>query len=359
MPNDPSRSITGEPPSGSSPQRGAAEESTARAVATRSAGVPAGPAARSRQKLIYILGTGRCGSTILEIVLGSHPKIQPTGEFHGIPFPRWMPGTVCSCGRSYEECPLWSRVREEYGRRVDLSRQLATQERFEYYRSLPRALLYRWAASPEVREHARGMADLVRVIAKESGKEIVSDSSKSAARGYAYTLARYEGLDVYFIHLVRDGRGYLYSETKEPDGAGYGKRKVVQSPSRITLRWALENLVAQILCSRPRDRYLRVRYEDFVSQPVEVLERIGRFVGVDMTPVIETVRAGEPIPIGHLIGGNRLRFGSTVKLESRFRELALGTRRTRWTFWILGGWMALWYGYPAHAQPSNRPLASA
>lgn len=358
MSNDPARSITEEPGGGPSTASALSEQAPARPVSSATAGAPATTAVRTRQKLIYILGTGRCGSTILEIVLGNHPKIQPTGEFHGIPFPRWMPGTVCSCGRSYEECPLWSRVRAEYSRRVDFGRQLASQERFEYYRSLPRALLYRWAASPEVREHARGMAELVRVIAKESGKEIVSDSSKSAARGYAYTLARYEGLDVYFIHLVRDGRGYLYSETKEPDGAGYGKRKVVQSPSRITLRWALENLVAQILCSRPKDHYLRVRYEDFVSQPVEVLERIGRFVGVDMTPVIDTIRAGQALPIGHLIGGNRLRFGSTVKLESRFRELAVGSRRTRWTFWILGGWMALWYGYPAHARPTNRPAAS-
>ena len=359
MSNDAARSITDGPGDGPSTTPAASDTTTSRPAGAAGSGTLAAPNARPRQKLIYILGTGRCGSTILEIVLGSHPKIQPTGEFHGIPFPRWMPGTVCSCGRSYEECPLWTRVREDYSRRVDFGRQLASQERFEYYRSLPRALMYRWAASPEIREHARGMADLIRVIAKESGKEIVAESSKSAARGYAYTLARYEGLDVYFIHLVRDGRGYLYSETKEPDGAGYGQRKVVQSPSRITLRWALENLVAQILCSRPRDRYLRVRYEDFVSQPVEVLERIGRFVGVDMTPVLETVRQGQPIPIGHLIGGNRLRFGTTVKLESKFRELALGTRRTRWTFWILGGWMALWYGYPALARPTSKPPASA
>lgn len=302
-------------------------------------------APRRKQKLVYVLGTGRCGSTVFEIVLGSHPQIQSTGEFHGIPFPHWMPGVVCSCGETFDKCPFWGPIRQEYQKYVDFDRQLRTRNLFEDYRSLPRTLAYRLLVSPVLRQHARGMADLVRVVSQVSGKEVVSESSKSAARGYVYTRARSPDFDVYFVHLVRDGRGYLYSKTTVPDGARTGKERHVQSPWELTLRWVVPNLLAKLLCSRPKDRYLRIRYEDFIERPAEVLRKVGDFLGLDMTPVIETVRAGRPIPVDHLIGGNRLRFSRTITVESRYTKAALGSRNSRWAFWAVGGWMALWYGY--------------
>jgi Sulfotransferase domain len=321
-------------------------------------GGPVPPGPRRKQKLIYILGTGRCGSTVFEIVLGSHPKIQATGEFHGIPFPKWMPGTICSCGLTFNLCPFWSPVSNEYHKYVDFDEQLASQARFEYYRCLPRSLSHRLFGTKAIRKHARGMADLIHVISQCSGKEIVAESSKSAARGYMYSRARSSEFDVYYIHLVRDGRGYMYSKTSVPDGAGYGKRRLVLSPWELTLRWVAPNLLAMLLCSRPRNRYLRVRYEDFVERPAEVLEQVGKFVGVDMAPVIENVRQGRPIPVSHLIGGNRLRFNSTITLETRFAKRALGSRKVRWTFWALGGWMAFLYGYLPRGRPGNDPAAS-
>jgi hypothetical protein len=320
-------------------------------------GAPVG-GPRRRQKLIYILGTGRCGSTVFEIVLGSHPKIQASGEFHGIPFPKWMPGTVCSCGLTFNLCPFWSKVSEGYHHYVDFDQQLESQARFEYYRCLPRTLVHRVFNTSAIHKHSRGMSDLIRVISDKSGKEVVSDSSKSAARGYMYSLDRSAEFDVYYIHLVRDGRGYMYSKTSVPDGAGYGKRRLVLSPWELTLRWVAPNLLAMLLCSRPRNRYLRIRYEDFVERPEETLEQVGRFVDLDMTPVIETVRKGQPIPVSHLIGGNRLRFNSTITLEKRYAKRALGTRKVRWTFAALGGWMAFLYGYIPRSRSSRDPGSS-
>jgi hypothetical protein len=310
---------------------------------------------RPKQKFLYILGTGRCGSTIFEIMLGSHPNIQATGEFHGLPFPKWMPGTVCACGQTFNLCPFWSSVSEEYHKYVDFDRQLKSQARFEYYRCLPRTLFHRILGTKEIREHARGMADLIRVVSHCSGKEIVTESSKSAVRGYMYTLARSPEFDVYYVHLVRDGRGYIYSKIVTPDGAGYGKEKLRLPPWVLSLHWVIPNLLAMSLCSRPRNRYLRIRYEDLVEHPVETLQQVGRFIGVDMSPVIEKVREGRPIPVAHLIGGNRLRFNPTITLQTRFAKYAVASRSSRWSFWALGGWMAFWYGYPALRRSSGDP----
>lgn len=326
-------------------------------------GVPgAAPASRSndtraadgpKRKLIYILGTGRCGSTVFEIVLGSHPAIRAMGEFFGTAFPRWTPGAICSCGLPYDKCTFWSGVLEEYARYVDLDEQSRGQSRFETYPSLLRMWVHRLFGTASIRRHSAGMADLVRVVAHRAGTEIVSESSKNAVRGYLYSRSRSSEFDVYYLHLVRDGRGYMYSKTTVPDGTGAENSRLVVSPWEITARWVVPNLLAQLLCSRPKDHYLRIRYEDFVARPVEVLREIGRFLGLDMGPVEQSVREGRSIPIAHLLGGNRLRFRPSITLESRFASVALESRQSRWAFWTLGGWMAYWYGYLRRAGPGR------
>ncbi|MGA8303626.1 MAG: sulfotransferase [Thermoplasmata archaeon] len=298
-----------------------------------------------KRKLLYILGTGRCGSTVLEIALGSHSKIQATGEFHKTPFPNWAPESVCACGQTFNVCPFWSPIRERYREFVDFGRVQQDQLRFEKYRSLPRTLLQRLFRTRELREHARGLSELVGIIAQSSGKEVVCESSKNAVRGYLYGLSRSAQFDVYYVHLVRDGRGYIHSQATIPDGAQSVNEKPARAAWELTLRWVVPNLLAMILCSRPRNRYLRVRYEDFVERPAEILEQVGRFVGVDSTPTFQNARPGATFAIPHLIGGNRLRFYSTVTLDTRFAGDALTAQNDRWSFWAFGGWMAFQYGY--------------
>ncbi len=337
---------SGAPAGQASPSPGSLPDGSAAPEATRTdeSGRPGASRGRKR-KLIYILGTGRCGSTAFEIVLGNHPAIRAMGEFYGVAFPRWRPGSVCSCGEPYDRCPFWSEVLARYGTVVDFDRQAAGQARFEAYPSLARTVLHRLFRTAAFREHTRGMAELVRMVSGIAGTEFVSESSKNAVRGYLYSFARSADFDVYYIHLVRDGRGYMYSKTTLPDELGSETRRLVVSPWEITARWVVPNLLANLLCSRPGARYVRVRYEDFVSRPVEVLRRIGEYLELDMSPVVDRVKDRKPIPIVHLIGGNRLRFKPSLTLESRFASVSLGSRESRWAFWTLGGWMAYWFGY--------------
>ncbi len=356
----PSSSIADSAP-GSLPGRPRAEPAAsgrAAADTTPTSGPPS-PAAseRRRHRLVYILGTGRCGSTVLEVVLGSHPQIQSTGEFRGASFLHPDPEAFCACGEKFDTCTFWGPIRQEYRKYVDFDHQLSTRDLFEDYGALPRMLAHRVTGSRTLREHVQGMADYVRVVSRMSGKEVVLESSKSAARGYLYALARSPDFDVRFLHLVRDGRGYMYSKTTVPDRAGarLGREGNAPNPWEITLRWVLPNVLSKLLCSRPRDHYLRVRYEDFIQHPAETLEQIGRFIGVDMTPVIATVRDGRPIRVDHLVGGNRLRFNGAITLESRFTKVALGTPRSRLAFWVVGGWMAFLYGYPSPGRAARGP----
>jgi hypothetical protein len=92
-------------------------------------------------KILKIMGLGRSGSTILDIVLGNHPQIESVGEvgslirsgwvsqesLRGID-PKRLRRPLCTCGKRLdipnidtpaEACPFWSAVRREWVARAD------------------------------------------------------------------------------------------------------------------------------------------------------------------------------------------------------------------------------------------------
>jgi hypothetical protein len=308
---------------------------------------PTGPAApMAPTRLVYIAGSGRCGSTLLDILLGDEPSIQSTGELMRILGGAQGHAQSCSCGEDIRTCPFWTRVVAEIGG-ADALRKMDRGTRLEGTKGLFLGRLGDARSGSLARTHAARLAQLVRAVSKVSGRPIVVDSSKSLGRGYLYRLERGRGLDVRYIHMVRDGRSFLWSKRARPDGEGVGKRTPSRSPLRLAGLWLTTNLVASIVFHAQSGRYLRVRYEDLTQRPTETLVRIGKFLGVDLAGVARDLAAGRPIPISHVVGGNRLRFsqGLTLRADAEW-EHAL-PRREKQAFWAVAGWLAWGYGYSA------------
>jgi len=61
-------------------------------------------------KVLFIAGEGRSGSTIIGDILGQIEGFFSVGELFYV----WDRGLIqnwrCSCGLSFEECPVWSEV---------------------------------------------------------------------------------------------------------------------------------------------------------------------------------------------------------------------------------------------------------
>ena len=93
--------------------------------------------------VIYIAGSGRSGSTLLERVLGGMPGAVNVGELIDL-FRRTAPlGERCGCGLAFPDCPFWSKVGERAFGGWDAS-QMAGLERLRNrvarQRYLPRLL---------------------------------------------------------------------------------------------------------------------------------------------------------------------------------------------------------------------------
>src|SRR5215831_4456244 len=62
--------------------------------------------------VVYIAGSGRSGSTLLERVLGEIPGFANVGELIDL-FRRVADhGERCGCGQEFARCPFWSQVGE-------------------------------------------------------------------------------------------------------------------------------------------------------------------------------------------------------------------------------------------------------
>lgn len=304
------------------------------------------PGARSGPlRLVYVVGEVRSGSTLHGILLGAHPGVRTTGELCGLPHRYQETDRVCSCLKTAKDCEFWSAVKAGCEGRVDLEALEAGQDRFESYRSLLRTLLGARLHSRALRAHAQRAAEFFRVIAETAGADVVVDLSKRPVRGYVYSLLREEGLDVYFLHVVRDSRAVVYSRMARPGTSRFEDAYLRRVPWNLGPRWAVTNLLSTMLCSRPKDHYLRVRYEDLVADPARALGAIGKFLHLDLSDVAAAIAQKQPISVSHIIGANRVRLEQSIQFSPDFAWRSKLSRGSQRVVWALAGWLAVAYGY--------------
>lgn len=93
-------------------------------------------------------------------------------------------------------------------------------------------------------------------------------------------------------------------------------------------------------------RAMRLRYEDFVADPEAALGRIGSLIGLDLAGVADASSSGEPLRVGHNIGGNRTKKSGylTLRPDAREWEGTLSPAEVRLARALLG-WLMRRYGY--------------
>jgi hypothetical protein len=153
------------------------------------------------------------------------------------------------------------------------------------------------------------------------------------------------GIDLYVVHLVRDGRGVTASlrKTFEKDvQAGIMWDHKGRPLWKAVARWIVLNLAAEWVCGRlGPQRAMRLRYEDFVADPKSALGRIGSLIDLDLTDVAEAASAGKPMQAGHNVGGNRTKKSGTITLRPDAQEwrTALSPTEQRLSWALMGGLM--------------------
>jgi hypothetical protein len=272
--------------------------------------------------LIYIMGDGRSGSTVLATLLGNHPQVTSVGELS-----KW-PGFEGRPKQGDDKEGLvqfWSDVLTAYQNQhtdTSFSQLVDVQNQFEDYGRLPSVLLGRtprWAR--EI--YHNHTIKLVRAITEVTGDNVLVDSSKRMGR--AHMLTRNPYVDAKVIHIVRDPRGALWSQMKRDVEQKHKK------PLQALGHYWLKNFSCHLVSWFSRDKQvMRVRYEDLSLRSKDVLTRLEAFLGMPLEPLQEQVAADRPLVVEHLLDGNRLR---------RQRELRLRIDEA-WRSGLSGFWKA-------------------
>ncbi len=264
-------------------------------------------------RLLYIAGSGRCGSTLLDLLLNNHPLVQSLGEVHRLCLYARTRAETCTCGADVLDCPFWSSIEAEIHRIVDApsrGRPLETfdlmigphegravqdaLERLMLVASGP-AVFRRWAQVFSVKNWSAARASFAwyEAACRVSGAEVVVDSSKDPRR--LKFLYQHSPDAVRVVHLVRDGRAVVASTM----------RHLGIDVAQASERWVrLNRRLALALWRIPQEARMRLRYEDLCQNPDEALSGVCRFVNLSYDPEMRNLRKES----AHNIGGNPMRF---------------------------------------------------
>ena len=273
---------------------------------------------KANSTVLYIVGAGRSGSTLIERILGTFTGWVNVGELLGIFRRLVLFNERDGCGARFYDCPFWSEVGQsafggwdqDHARRMIELSNLAIRRRF-----LPTLLIGSARTTPhwrEAHEYVQTFERLYRAISDVSGAAVIVDSSKDPVHGLY--LLRGSAADMRPLQLVRDPRGVAFSWSKEnlvrpqADPNGVKPTSLVFSAHQTARMWSRANFWGSVLRTQAQSAILR--YEDFVQAPVPCLSQALGSLGLEAPDLERAFKKGLVLEASHGISGNRSRFRS-------------------------------------------------
>ncbi len=271
------------------------------------------PSSSQKPKVVYVMGAGKSGSTIVGVTLGNC-----TGFFYAGELDKWLITSGVPAIGGLERTPFWNDVRRGVDGAADLfgSQSQASLERMS---SLFR--LSRWPARRRLRGRYRRITeDLYRAIAGAAQATHVVDSSHLPLR--ARQLQQIDGIELYLVFLVRDRQSIVASHARHIKRHEVAERRLLFIKTNVDL-WLTYLLSTLVFLRQRRDRRLLLRYEEFVTDPEgilrDVLDRVGSSAEI---PDLTSLSTGMPFQ------GNALIRSDSVALK---REVPAPHRSSRLT----------------------------
>ena len=271
-----------------------------------------------KTKVLNITGWGRSGSTIVGSILGGCKDFFFGGELRNIWKLSLLDNRLCGCGVPLKECNFWKDVFNKGFDGIDNvnAKQILKKLKVSYYSRLA-PVKFLPSGEKYFRSCAASLPEVERLflsIQEITNCRVIVDTTKSPLWGYLLSLM--DNLDVYVLHLIRDPRGIAYSRKKkmiQPD-----KEKTIYierfNSFDSSLKWNVRNLISECLWKQNKEKYLMVRYEDFVRKPKMVVNTILDFISESDISTSFVSNNEVELSVNHSAWGNPSRF-KTGKIE--------------------------------------------
>lgn len=277
--------------------------------------------------VIFIAGSGRSGSTLVERAIGGTRSCVNVGEVIDLFRREAAQQERCGCGSRVGECTFWQAVgkrafggwSEQSALEVSLLQQRVARQRHlpRLLASLPSDVSFR----SDVCRYADHFIRLYEAISLESSAPCVVDASKWPVQALALFRG---GVDVRILHLVRDPRGVAFSLAKKDvprtQGAAPGETMWHNSHAGAALRWDAFQAECELL-AKCGAKVTRLRYEDFAGNPRVATARALEGLQVNLEPaeLDHISRDSIELTASHGVSGNPSRF-KTGSIQTRSDE---------------------------------------
>jgi hypothetical protein len=266
-------------------------------------------------KILYILGAGRSGSTLLGRLLGHVDGFLSMGELRWIWPMVYGEDVLCGCGIRFKRCPFWTAVfsralvdMETIDTRMDQFSGLHNSKLRQ--RWLPQLLCPRISRPyrEDLQHYSRNVSAICRAAHEVSRCRVLIDTSKLFQQ--CVVLNRIREFDLHVIHLVRDSRAVAYSWLRKKQRPQFYSRAefMPQLPMQNSAReWLAGNALSESL--RPfLKHYTRIHYEDLAADPRETLMRICLAIGEPEANLDFLEGRTAHLRKAHTVAGNPMRF---------------------------------------------------
>lgn len=277
------------------------------------------------KRLLYIVGLGHNGSTLLDLLLGASSGVFSTSQLNDLLAP-YIPDTAS------EKDIFWKNVLsqlKDYGKCLgEENRSIQLEKR-----------IFEFLFSEKQRQYYASVnGELLEALSDKIDEQMIVDSSKNVSR--ALGLSELNQKKVYMLHLVRDIRSYVNSYNMRQ--AEQGKRNRYVFPA---FHWYAKNIVSSLVVRRRSTHYLKMKYEDFIDNPVLEVERLERFCDFSFEETKKIILERKPIfPSKRMtFRGNRILAKDEVIFDPR-RSTRDGVFHSKLFWWTLG-WPSMLWGY--------------
>ena len=295
-------------------------------------------------KVIYIAGTGHCGSTLLDLLMGSSPEVFSTGEISfyniyrdGEMYNKNNSAYRCTCGKDFDACDFWNKVNASGNFKIKKRYTLIENIKVSLRILFPFLNRNKTAFTDDSYE----LFEAVKQEAAKVGEEPVYllDSSKDPRR--LFYLLNDERIDVHVVYLMRDARAVGHSYNAKSRLKFNLTRKNFYTS--IILRWLAVNTLVGSLLKRmevQKNAPLVLDYEHFCRQTPEVVSLLNKRFGIYISETDYIAKLNKTTY--HNVDGNELRFKKidNIKLSERWRgELTQPQRKFAKMISTFFGWM--------------------
>ncbi len=283
-------------------------------MSTHAQGEPSSATRRPRPTVLYVMGAGRSGSTILGVALGNCDGVFFAGELD-----KWFERAGIPRSEDPQLRRFWEGVRGQLG-----SASAMFSERTGWLvRSSALLDPRKWSTRRRLRcGYRRASLELYEELARATGAAAIVDSSHYPLR--AREMQALSGIELHLLFLTREPHSVV---------ASLGRRDVVErrfgALAGNGYLWLTNLLSLYVYLRQPAERRLFVRHEDFVAEPERVLAAI--LDGAGLTPPLSLGQLATGTPFH----GNRLLQSPTVTLSA---GAAAPAHRSRLTAVLQAPW---------------------